>query len=75
MVPISPLVTLVVIFKPGMRWPSGYEWMALASALCSGLALSFIRRLRKTGSPHVVFLQSMCGFILAGSFLAGAKRG
>lgn len=55
-----------VILCAGHRWPSAYEWLAVAGALCSGLALTFIRKLKDTDNLHVIFFsQSLCGFLLA----------
>lgn len=54
-----------VIFCAGGRWPSACEWLAVAGALFSGLALTFIRKLNETDNLHVIFFsQSICGTVL-----------
>lgn len=53
-----------VVLCAGGR-PSLYEWLAVGGALCSGLALTFIRKLNRTDNLHVVFFsQSVCGLVL-----------
>lgn len=51
--------------------PSGWEWLALAGALFSGVTLAFIRILRRTDSNVVsLFSQCLVGTLLLLPFLA-----
>ncbi len=54
-----------IIVCAGLRMPTSYEWLAVGGALCSGLTITFISRLKETDSLHVIFFsQSICGFFL-----------
>mgnify|MGYP001321850806 FL=1 len=54
-----------VVLCAGLRWPSTFEWLAVGGALCSGLGLTFIRKLNRTDNLHVIFFsQSICGLTL-----------
>lgn len=64
------LLTAVLAASAGVILCSGcrltlYEWLAVGGALCSGLALTFIRKLNRTDNLHVIFFsQSICGLVL-----------
>ncbi len=50
--------------------PAGWEWLGLGAALGSGLALTFIRKLRRTDSSPVIFLsQGIFGTVLLLPFI------
>ncbi len=54
-----------VLMLAGFRSPGTGELLAVSGALCSGLALVFIRKLKETDSLHVIFFsQSLCGVLL-----------
>ena len=57
----SVIATLGVFMCCGFSLTSGYEFLALIGAVCSGLTLSFIRKLRQTDNTYVVFF-SQCIF-------------
>lgn len=72
------IASVGVILCAGLRWPSAYEWLAVAGALCSGLALTFIRKLNRTENLHVIFFsQSLCGLLLLAvpAFFVGLPAG
>jgi probable blue pigment (indigoidine) exporter len=63
------LVGLSLSCRSGV--PVGAEWLAVAGAVCCGVALALIRRLRRTDSNTVVFFsQCLFGSVLLLPFLA-----
>jgi len=66
----TAISALGVLLCANMQWPSPYEWLAVLGAMCSGLALTFIRKLNQTESIHVIFFgQCICGVILLSATL------
>lgn len=66
----TAISALGVLLCANLEWPSPYEYLAVLGAMCSGLALTFIRKLNQTESVHVIFFgQCICGVILLAAAL------